>query len=83
MQSITEQMVNFGKNSNDNYLTLLKKAVAIMLFPQSILDQVKIAPKNANGGSEPGEPVFPKDMIQRLIHIQFKNILPFMGPELI
>jgi hypothetical protein len=56
-------MVNFGKNSNDNSLTLLKKAVAIMLFPQSILDQVKVASKNPNGGSEPGEPGFPKDMI--------------------
>jgi hypothetical protein len=50
VQSITEQMVNFGKNSNDNSLTLLKKAVAIMLFPQNILDQVKLAPKNVNGG---------------------------------
>ena len=63
VQSITEQIVNFGKNSSDSSLTLLKKAVAIMLFPQSILDQVKLVPKNVSGGLEPGEPGFPYNLI--------------------
>ena len=33
VRALTDQILNFGKNSNDNSLSLLKKTMAVMLFP--------------------------------------------------